>query len=166
MSVFKLYCKTVMASEEIITKISSSLMYSPLRPRDFIILFVQYYSRICCPSDHTMGRPYSPKIEPGWSINVGTLTTRSPLLLFSQMSLWIYVLNLTVHLLPLTYPIFARVDPNLDQQWSWIGFQFGSGSGSTSHNTTAFKRITLSWKVFSCTKQQQNWFIFERFFYR
>ena len=30
---------------------------SPPRPRDFNTLFIQYYSVICRPSDHTVGRP-------------------------------------------------------------------------------------------------------------
>ena len=163
MSVFKLYCKTVMASEEIIIKFLL-LLCTALWGLE-ILLYYLYSITVwsAVPQTPLWGGP-SPKIEPGWSINVGTLTTRSPLLLFSQMRVWI--VNLCLKSFSSPYPIFARVDPNLDQQWSWIGFQFGSGSGSTTHNTTAFKRITLSWKVFSCTKQQQNWFIFERFFYR
>ena len=32
-------------------------IYSPLRPRVFNTLFIQYYSEICRPSDHTVGRP-------------------------------------------------------------------------------------------------------------
>ena len=31
--------------------------YNPPRPRVFVTLFIQYYSAICCPSDHTVGRP-------------------------------------------------------------------------------------------------------------
>ena len=136
-----------MASEEIITKISSSLMYSPLRPRDFIILFVQYYSRICCPSDHTMGRPYSPKIEPGWSINVGTLTTRSPLLLFSQMSLWIVNLCLKPYCSPFAFilsyicPCGSESGPTmvLNRVPIWIRIRIHN----TQHNSLHKDNITV-----------------------
>ena len=33
------------------------IFYSPPGPRDFIILFIQYYSVICLPSDHTGEAP-------------------------------------------------------------------------------------------------------------
>ena len=52
------------------------LLHSPLKPRRFNTLFIQDYSVICRPSDHTMGRP---GLEPGTGdLVAGTLTARPP----------------------------------------------------------------------------------------
>ena len=40
----------------------------PPRPRVFITLVLQYYSVICCPSDHTLERPWVKiRAQEGWS---------------------------------------------------------------------------------------------------
>ena len=49
------------------------------RPRVFIILFVQYDSVICRPSDHTVGIGPRPSIDPGTGgLEARTITTRPP----------------------------------------------------------------------------------------
>ena len=51
---------------------------------DLIKLFVQYYSVICCPSDHTVRR-LGPRFEPGkGGLVAGILTTRPPHLTHGQ----------------------------------------------------------------------------------
>ena len=55
--------------------------YCPPRPT----LFIQYYSAICRPSNHTMGRP-GPRFEPGMGdLEAGTRTTKPPHLLLSKL---------------------------------------------------------------------------------
>ena len=59
--------------------LSYFFFYSPPRTRVLILYFVQYYSVICHPSDHTLwGGPPGRDLNPGWA---GTLTTRPPCIL-------------------------------------------------------------------------------------
>ena len=60
----------------------SFFIYSPPRPRVFITLFIQYYSVICRPSDHTVGRPRA-KIRTRDYLKAGTLPTGQPHLPFT-----------------------------------------------------------------------------------
>ena len=58
-------------------------------PNRFLYIFLQYYSVICRPSDHTVGRPPrpGPRFEPGTGdLEAGTLITRPP-----QFHTFIYI---------------------------------------------------------------------------
>ena len=72
---------------------------SPPRPRDFNTLFIQYYSVICRPSVHTVGRPQAEiRTQDGQSRG------RENSIQFNSMQL--YLVNITVH----TYDYCTTID--------------------------------------------------------
>ena len=84
----KTYLQIILATKWLVRNSGNDLcllfcliFFSDLQPTDGFrgfYYFLQYYSVICRPSDHTVGSP-RPRFEPGTGdLEAGTLTTRPP----------------------------------------------------------------------------------------